>query len=161
LAVKIKWKGKQVIEKVQSGLSKGLVKWGLRVEGDAKRSLQPSEQDEGGNWVPGGGHGVRTGTLRRSIHLADPGYNWQTDNVAPSTSSPEKGGQTPTGKVDSKGKVTVQLGSGLEYAQPVHQGWSRGSASFEGYHFLQNAIEKNAPFLEGDLQEGVKSEGIQ
>ena len=35
-------------------------------------------------------------------------------------------------------KVTIQLGSGLKYALPVHQ----GHHSFQGYHFLTIGVDK-------------------
>lgn len=100
---------------------------GLRIEAEAKRELQP-------------GHGVLTGTLRRSIHAADPGYDFAGDDVAPSDSSPERGGQDVAGVPDGD-KIVVVVGSGLVYALAVHQ----GHGSFEGYHYLTNALEKVRP----------------
>lgn len=100
---------------------------GLRVEAEAKRELQP-------------GHGVETGTLRRSIHAAEPGYAFAGDDVAPSDSSPERGGGEVAGERDGD-KIMVAVGSGLVYALAVHQ----GHGSFEGYHYLTNAVEKVRP----------------
>lgn len=115
---KVDWRGKQVVGIMDEAAENALQEFGLKVESGAKRLLRP-------------GHGVVTGTLRRSIHTADPDYVWQSDNVGPSGSSPERGGQSP--KIKKKGsKLQIVNGSGLVYAMPVHQ----GHGSFEGYHFL-------------------------
>lgn len=121
------WKGEQVQKDAETMLSKGLTEIGLQVEGEAKQELYK-------------GHGVLTGTLRRSVHTAAPGYNWSGDNVKPSESSPELGGMEAVPTKQS-GRLTVQVGSGMEYALPVHQ----GHGSFSGYHFLTKAVDKVKP----------------
>lgn len=124
-----KWRGKEVSAEVARNVSLALGEFALRAEGYAKKELQK-------------GHGVITGTLRRSIHVALPGYVWSGDHVEPSVGSPERGGQKVT--ADRNGsRLTVQLGSGLKYALPVHQ----GHHSFDGYHFIRNGIDKAKPEL--------------
>jgi len=123
----LKWKGKQVEDEVVERLSAALVDIGLDVEGEAKKELTK-------------GHGVLTGTLRRSIHTASPGYNWGSDNVTPSESSPERGGGEAT-PAKKENRLTIEVGSGMEYAMAVHQ----GHGSFGGYHFITNAIVKVKP----------------
>ncbi len=100
---------------------------GLRIEAEAKRELQP-------------GHGVLTGTLRRSIHAGAPDYAFAGDDVEPSDSSPERGGGDVAGVRDGD-RIMVAVGSGLVYALAVHQ----GHGSFAGYHYLTNALEKVGP----------------
>lgn len=129
-----RWRGKEVAQEVAQKMAQALGEFGLRAEAHAKKELRK-------------GHGVRTGTLRRSIHTAQPGYNWGADNVAPSTGSTERGGQAVEGRVEN-GRITVQLGSGLVYALAVHQ----GHHSFEGYHYLTNGIEKARPELPAVLR---------
>lgn len=121
------WRGDQVVKDAEAALSKGLTEIGLQVEGEAKKELFK-------------GHGVLTGTLRRSIHIATPGYDWAGDNAKPSASSPELGGMEAV-PAKQNGRLTVQVGSGMEYALPVHQ----GHGSFSGYHFLTKAVEKVKP----------------
>src|SRR5690348_15092112 len=112
------WRGAQVVDDVDTNVAKAISEFGLVAEGHSKRELQK-------------GHGVISGTLRRSIHTAQPGYNWAGDNVKPSSSSPERGNQV-LNAIRAGQKVTIQLGSGLGYSLPVHQ----GHGSFGGYHFL-------------------------
>lgn len=114
-----KWKGKQageafLREVVEPGM--GLI--GLAVEGESKKELRK-------------GHGVESGTLRRSIHTALPGYTWASDDVEPAPGTPERGKKRVNGLV-------VSVGSGLNYALPVHQ----GHGSFAGYHYILNGAEK-------------------
>ena len=114
---RLDWRGKQTEAAVIAGLIDGLSEIGLRVEAEAKKELYP-------------GHGKVTGTLQRSIHTAEPGYNWRGDS----------GGMS--GKAALKdGGVSIEVGSGLEYAMSVHQ----GHHGFTGYHYLVNAVDKVRP----------------
>lgn len=128
MAIRLTWKGNEVSTKVKREvMGPALGEIGLRVEAAAKRQLVK-------------GHGVKTGTLRRSIHTAAPGYAWQRDDVAPSNSTPERGGQQALPGMERDGLV-VQVGSGLKYALAVHQGFG----SFEGYHFLTTGAAEVKP----------------
>lgn len=120
----LNWKGAAVTEAVAQAAAEAVTEIGLRVEGAAKRKLSK-------------GHGVVTGTLRRSIHTATPGYDWRGDDTEPSEGSPELGGDEAEAKDDGN-RIAVQTGSGLEYALAVHQGHD----GFEGYHFLTEALEE-------------------
>lgn len=122
------WRGKEISDAVKKNMAKALGEFGLIAEGHAKRQLQK-------------GHGVLTGTLRRSIHTAPPGYNWAGDS-----GRIEEGGQVIEAVVEGK-RITLLLGSGLGYALPVHQ----GHHSFEGYHFLANGIEQARQEMPGVL----------
>jgi len=124
-----KWRGKEVSAEAAAAVAGALGEFALRAEGHAKKELRK-------------GHGVITGTLRRSIHVAEPGYTWSADHVEPAAGSPERGGKAATGRRQN-GRITVQLGSGLNYALAVHQ----GHHSFEGYHFIRNGIDKAKPEL--------------
>jgi hypothetical protein len=122
---KVTWYDDQVIELSEEQLKAILTEFGLTAEGFSKKELQK-------------GHGVLTGTLRRSIHLAQPDYAFGQDNVEPSESSPERGGSKVEAEKIGKGKFALALGSGLKYALKIHQGWG----SFPGYHYITNGIEK-------------------
>lgn len=124
-----KWRGKEVSKAVAKNVAAVLGEFALRAEGHSKRELQK-------------GHGVITGTARRSIHTAQPGHNWQADHVEPGTGTPERGGQKTDALIDGT-KITIQLGSGLGYALPLHQ----GHHSFKGYHFITIGIDKAKPEL--------------
>lgn len=135
-SVRLDWRGPQAVAAVIDQVVKpALAEWALyRVEKAAKGSLQK-------------GHGVRTGTLRRSIHTASPGYNWDADNCAPEPGTAELGGVlAPLG--EASGHVALELGSGMEYALAVHQ----GHGSFGGYHYLTDAPNAEAGSLDQYLR---------
>jgi hypothetical protein len=123
------WKGGQVVKLCEEQLKAIMADAGLEAEAEAKKELRK-------------GHGVVTGTLRRSIHTANPGYDFAADNVEPGAGTPERGGNKAEAE-KIEGKVTVALGSGLSYAMRIHQGWG----SFKGYHYLMIGVEKMKPKL--------------
>jgi len=118
------WRGAQVVKEVEAAAVDALQEFGLRLETAAKSELYK-------------GHGVLTGTLRRSIHTGSPDYNWGADDEAPSESTSSRGGQEPDVKRGG-GRLAIETGSGLEYAMAVHQ----GHGSFGGYHFMTNAFDR-------------------
>lgn len=118
------WKGDELKRTIQENGAKIVAEFALTVEGEAKKELRK-------------GHGVLTGTLRRSIHTALPGYDWGGDNVEPSASSPERGNAQVAPDANNQ-QVTIEVGSGLVYAMSVHQ----GHHSFAGYHYLTNGLNK-------------------
>jgi hypothetical protein len=128
------WRGVKVVQAVQDNMAEAYMEFGLTVERHAKKQLKR-------------GHGVLTGTLRRSIHVAEPGYAWSADDVTPGKASPERGGRGVKAKTIGV-KTTLQIGSGLTYALPVHQ----GHHSFTGYHYLTNGLAKAKPELPGILK---------
>lgn len=131
-----KWRGKEIAQAVSENMAKALGKFGLRVEGYSKKELRKPN------------HGVKSGTLRRSIHTAQPGYNWSGDDIEPGPGTPERGKQTFIAMIDGK-RIIIQVGSGMNYALPVHQ----GHHSFEGYHYMTNGFEKAKPELAQVLKE--------
>jgi len=134
MASKLNWKGDQVSKQVADNVAAALGEFGLRAEGYAKKELRK-------------GHGVRYGTLRRSIHTAEPGYNWAGDDETPGPTTPERGGKLVKARKSNK-RIALQLGSGLRYALPVHQ----GHHSFSGYHFLTIGVDKAKPELDEVLR---------
>lgn len=134
MASRLNWRGDEVGKDVLKGVASGLAEFGLRAETASKRRLQP-------------GHGVKTGTLRRSIHCATPGYSWDSDNVEPAPDTMERGGQ-PAEPRKQSGKLTLEIGSGMEYAMAVHQ----GHGSFEGYHYITEAVKEIKPKLPAILK---------
>ena len=119
--LRLDWKGEDLKRTIQINGAKIISEFALTVEAEAKKELRK-------------GHGVLTGTLRRSIHTALPGYDWSGDDVEPSGSAPERGGE----QVVPEGNLTVQVGSGLVYAMAVHQ----GHHNFSGYHYLTDGLKK-------------------
>lgn len=96
------WRGEQTFSQCVTALEGTMTELNLRAEAPAKGALAP-------------GHGVVTGTFRRSIHGASPSYGFSSDHVAPSGGSPERGGQG--GGAQRVGmKIISQFGSGLNYA---------------------------------------------
>lgn len=135
---RLNWKGDQVLKLSEEQASAILVEYALIAEGESKKELEK-------------GHGVKTGTLRRSIHAASPDYNFGQDNVAPGAGTPERGGE----KIKAKrvgGKLMVLLGSGLSYAMAIHQGWNWQKNGligvFGGYHYLTKGVEKAKDHIE-------------
>jgi hypothetical protein len=127
--VKLVWRGTQVVRAVQSNVEDAYTEFGLTVERYSKKELKR-------------GHGVLSGTLRRSIHTAEPGYDWSADDVPAGKSGPERGGRRVKAKTIGV-KTTLLVGSGLKYSLPVHQ----GHHNFEGYHYLTNGLAKAKPEL--------------
>ncbi len=138
----VRWnkKAQEAITKVVAEVL--LVRFALAAETAAKREL----------WW---GHGVKTGTLRRSIHLAAPGYPWDSDDVPPGEGTPERGRRLVKPQIRDGGKrIVVELGSGLRYALPVE----KGHHSFQGYHYLERGLLKAA---RDDLPEIVQKVGLK
>jgi hypothetical protein len=123
---RLDWRGAEVAKLTSDQVIEIMSDVGLAAEGNSKRELAK-------------GHGVVTGTLRRSIHAASPGYGWSGD----AGGTGERGGSRVRAERNG-GKVSVEVGSGLEYAMAIHQGWGgppfRGS--FGGYHYITNGVEK-------------------
>lgn len=128
---RLDWKGPQVRAAVRQNVAASWSEFGLRVETAAKQQLYK-------------GHGVRSGTLRRSIHVAPPGYAWHDDNVTPADGTPERGGQAALPGMEQDG-LHLEVGSGMVYALAIHQGFEKGS--FAGYHYLTNALALVKPEL--------------
>lgn len=118
---RLNWKGDKVEAAAQDVLSLFLQQFGLAVEGGAKERLYY-------------GHGVDTGTLRRSIHSADPNYNWPGDSIRPAADTPERGGKaiSPAKKGN---KLVLCVGSGMVYARVINA----------KYHFMEDSLEANMP----------------
>lgn len=138
----LKWNG-QLERELENKLGAALTQFGLRVEARAKRKLRPSERGTkrrgsggrfvAGDWVKGGGHGKRTGTLQRSIHVAGPNHSFRNDSGA-------QGGQDV--KPEKQGQVLmIAVGSGLDYALVVHQ----NHYDPEVFHFITKSVEEEAP----------------
>jgi hypothetical protein len=135
--VKLVWRATQVVRAVQTNLEEAYTEFGLTVERHSKKELKR-------------GHGVLTGTLRRSIHLAEPGYNWSADDVPAGQSGPERGRRDVRAKTIGV-KTTLLVGSGLRYALAVHQRLKPHGA-FTGYHYLSNGLTKAKTELQAILK---------
>lgn len=124
MAARFRWHDRELKLLLDERIKDALGALGFMVEGAAKAELYE-------------GHGVDTGALRASIHVAQPGYAWSGDNSSTVT---ERGGHQVRA-VQSGERVVIEVGSGMEYAIWVHQ----GHHSFAGYHFLTNAVDKVRP----------------
>ena len=118
----LNWKGKQVEAEIIARLKLALGDIGLDIEGEGKQQLYP-------------GHGVITGTLRRSIHAASGDHVFAAD-----AAGQELGGSAPQA-VERSNRLLIAVGSGLNYAMTVHQ----GHGAFQGYHYMTNAVQRAAP----------------
>jgi hypothetical protein len=121
------WRGDDAKRLVKENVARAMAEFALTAEADSKKELRR-------------GHGVVWGTLRRSIHAALPGYDWGSDDVESSAGSPERGGSEVMPDVNGD-QLTVELGSGLNYAMSVHQR-KEPHGGFTGYHYLTNGINK-------------------
>lgn len=128
----LKWLGDEVVKVSEDQLKAIMGEVGLTAEGEAKKQLKK-------------GHGVLTGTLRRSIHAAPPDYDYKKDDIEASDTSPERGGKLVEACKQGSGKFAIAVGSGMSYALAIQQGWSEGykkmRGSFAGYHYLTIGVE--------------------
>ena len=131
---RLDWKGEELKLTMQENGAKIISMFALTVEAEAKKELRR-------------GHGVKTGTLRRSIHTALPGYDWGGDNVEAKKIKRKKGVGVIEGSPErgfqkimpaNSTRMTLEVGSGMGYAMAVHQ----GHGNFEGYHYLTNGLTK-------------------
>lgn len=102
---RLSWKGKEVGDALVPKIAAGLGDVALEIEGNAKKELKA-------------GHGLITGTLRRSIHAAEPGYPFHTENVKPGPLTPERGGMSVSG-IKVGNAISVLVGSGMIYARKI------------------------------------------
>lgn len=123
----LNWLGQVVFQDAMRILSDAWGQVGLAVEGNAKKELYK-------------GRGVITGTLRRSIHTAKPGYAWPGDNVEPANDTPERGGKSVKADANAS-EVRLEVGSGMVYAAYIEF----GLGNFEGYRYLGNGLDKTKP----------------
>jgi len=137
---KLDWKGEEVMKIVGTMMENIVSDLGHATAGNAMRELTK-------------GHGKVTATLQRSIHAAPPGHAWSSD-----VGSGMKVGGKQIVAVRSGGKIRVEVGSGLEYAMAIHQGWNNSNGlrgTFEGYHFLTNGVEKTRAQVPGIIRSNV------
>lgn len=121
--------GRVVDADVLPKLARAFGTFGLVVEGYSKKELRR-------------GHGVLTGTLRRSIHTAQANYNFAADDVEPNNAAPERGGQVVQAGTENR-RLSLLVGSGMTYALKIHNGFG----GFPGYHYLTNGLAKARPKL--------------
>jgi hypothetical protein len=139
----LKWLGDDVLKVAEKQLCEILTEFAQIAEAEAKKELKKTggtprrDRRKGKKGKIIDPHGVVTGTLRRSVHVASPDYNFSSDDVEPSNGTVERGGKKITPKKIGN-RFTLSLGSGMSYAMLIHQGWG----SFKGYHYLTNGVEK-------------------
>ena len=124
-----RWFGPEIVDEVENNIPNILGEIGLLVEGFAQDQLWP-------------GHGLLTGALLGSLHTAKPGYNWAADHFDTSKGPgfPRRGGRLALA-INRGGIYWLQVGSGQNYAMPVHQ----GHRSFIGYHYLTIGLGLTLP----------------
>lgn len=141
----LKWRGDQVFKDTVKAAEAALATFDLKLEAGAKKELYK-------------GHGVLTGTLRRSLHAAPIDYVWSSDDEEPSPTTPELGGHKP--KIVKKGLMLWgAVGSGLVYAMAVHQ----GHGSFGGYHYIRRPLEamQAAGVIIDDFKKEMRKRGYR
>lgn len=124
------WRGEEVLHIAKENGAEIISEFSMEVVGESMRVLRRKKKDTGDK------QGVASGTLRRSIHAALPGYDWGGDDVEPGPGTPDRSGQVAMPEANDQ--ITVEVGSGMKYAMPVHQ----GHHSFAGYHYLTIGLTK-------------------
>lgn len=133
---KLNWNGPALRAQVVEAVVLGVTRFGLHHETLAKGKLVK-------------GRGKVTATLQRSIHAADPSYNFAGDDVPPSTSSPERGGKEANiSEVD--GKVAVAVGSGLVYARRIEN----------LYGYMEESHAEALPQLPVLIEQAAQEKGL-
>lgn len=66
------------------------------------------------------GNGVKTGTMKRGIHVAEPGFDWDKEDIPPSENTPERGGKLVMPKLKNR-KWGLELGVGVYYSIFYHE----------------------------------------
>lgn len=133
----LKWMGNQVRSDVIAAIIDGVTEFGLTHETEAKRELTP-------------GHGLLTGTLRRSIHAAGPDYPFAGDDVKPKQGSPDRSGQGMDIK-EKNGRVAVTVGSGMIYARKIE----------ELYGYISGSHRRVIGRLEGIIKKHARARGLK
>lgn len=131
------WQGAACREQVAGAVQAGLTEFGLRHEGEAKSELKK-------------GRGVVTGTLRRSVHSAEPTYNFAADDVQPNPGSPERGGSGGQAAIEGD-VVSILVGSGLVYARVIE----------DRYAYMSQSHARVLPDLVGILEKHAAARGLK
>lgn len=130
------WKGDTVKADAIAAITDGLTEFGLTHETASKGRLRP-------------GRGVLTGTLRRSVHAAKPGYNFAGDDVPPTRGAPERSGQGG-GAAVSGNLVSIVVGSGMRYAAKIE----------DMYAYIQQGHDQVKGSLTGIIQKHAAKRGL-
>jgi hypothetical protein len=118
---------------------------GFKVERDAKLNLTRMVYSQ-----PERGY-RRTGTLRRSVHVAIPGADHGGDLTRAKTST--LGGRKSPRLVAELGQtLVVEVGTWLLYAKRVHDGTG---PRMTARPYLDDALAQNARFIEETIARGV------
>lgn len=137
MAGRLDWRGAQTREQVIAAVIDGLTEFGLTHETAAKSKLQP-------------GRGVVTSTLRRSIHAADPAYNFASDDVPATPGSPERSG-SGGGAAHQGSTISIVVGSGMVYARAIE----------ELYAYMMESFQEVAPRLADILGKHAGRRGLR
>jgi hypothetical protein len=133
----LNWKGDVVVKIAEAALTEIVADLGEIAEAESKRELNP-------------GHGLLSGDLRRSIHVAEPGHVYAGED-----GKSERGGKRVL-PVRAGARFALSLGSGLKYAMAIHQGWPLGypglRGQFAGYHYLSKGVDRARPQLKVVVQ---------
>ena len=120
---------------------------GFSVERDAKLNLTRMVYSQ-----PERGY-RRTGTLRRSVHVAIPGADHGGD--LSSAKNTNLGGRTSPRLVAEQGQtLVVEVGTWLVYARRVHDGTGPRMTKRP---YLDDALTKNRRFIEDTIARGLEN----
>ena len=132
MAVRLDWRGKEVQKRTRLRAAKVMLQVGFSIVELCQRQLYS-------------GHGLITGTLRRSYHVGKPDYfPGKAEEAAAGGKLAIRVHQVKPEDIVKDLKLMV--GSWLNYARAVDQ----GKGSFQGYGQLFNALDgtkRRVPFL--------------
>lgn len=136
---RLTWKGDEASRRVVDEVVKPAIRdFALAAETVAKAKLRKTPQDtKTHKYIPWKGEGKRTGLLQRSVHIATPGYNWSGDTGDGSSAGAEAAVRG--------NKITIQLGSGIEYAIYVNTLHYNPRVN----RFIETSVEETRPRMPG------------
>lgn len=156
IIIKVEDHSKEFLEELARRVPVILEECGIQLEGEAKRELRNTPER------------IDTGLLRNSITHAVSGKapaetTYHADHESKYGNMfgehPMSGSYSGTAPNDPDNKMAVYIGTNVEYAPYVHEGFHLPSGKYVApNHFLKNALDKNKKQVEQKIEEKLKQE---